>query len=131
MALSGNNIVVLSANCQGLQNLQKRRDVLMYFKETNANIVCLQDTHWVEKDMIKVKEIWGHECFISGVKTNSRGVAILLKNNFEYKINTSIRDKEGNFVCINIEHLWVSSIFYHFMVRILTIQPSSQKLKKP
>ena len=103
MGLSGNNIVVVSANCQGLQNLQKRCDILMYFKEMNANIVCLQDTHWVEKGITKVKEIWGHECFISGAKTNSRGVAILLKNNFEYKINTSTKDKEGNFVCINIE----------------------------
>ena len=95
--------MVLSANCQGLQNFQKRRDVLMYFKEMNANIVCLQDTHWVEKDIRKVKEIWGLECFISGAKTNSRGVAILLKNNFKYKINASTKDKEGNFVCINIE----------------------------
>ena len=103
VGLSGNNIVVLSANCQGLQNLQKRRDVLMYFKETNANIVCLQDTHWVEKDFNTVKAIWGHECFISGSKTNSRGVAILLKNNFEYKINSSTLDTEGNFVSINIE----------------------------
>ena len=58
----------------------------MNFKETNVNIVCLQDTHWVEKDMIKVKEIWGHKCFISGAKTNSRGVAILLKNILNIKL---------------------------------------------
>ena len=102
MGLKGDNIVVLSANCQGLQNLQKRRDILLYFKEMRANIVCLQDTHWVEKDLSKVRELWGHECFISGSKTNSRGVAILLKNNFEYKVNSSIVDPEGNFICINI-----------------------------
>ena len=58
----------------------------MYFKETNANIVCLQDTHCIEKDMTKVKEIWGHECFISRAKTNSRGVAILLKTILNIKL---------------------------------------------
>ena len=40
-----NSIKVLSANCQSLQNQQKRVDVLHYFKEMNANIICLQDTH--------------------------------------------------------------------------------------
>ena len=81
MGLKGDNIVVLSANCQGLQNLQKRRDVLLYFKE----IICLQDTHWVDKDLSKVRELWGHECFICGSKTNSRGVAILLKTTLNIK----------------------------------------------
>ena len=44
-----NKIVVLSANCRGLQNMKKRQDVLTYFKEMNANIICLQDTHWIDQ----------------------------------------------------------------------------------
>ena len=59
MCSSRNNLVVLSANCQGLQTLEKRRDVLSFFKDKNINILCLQDTHLYEKDISEVKEVWG------------------------------------------------------------------------
>ena len=98
MSVVGNNIRVLSANCQGLQKLDKRRDVLSYFKERNVNILCLQDTHGVDSDIPTVKEIWGNNCYIHGVKTNSRGVAILLKNNFEYEILEVNKDTQGNYL---------------------------------
>ena len=90
-----NDIVVLSANCRGLQNMKKRTDVLNYFKELNINIACLQDTHWTEKDVTSVSEIWGGKCYIHGTRTNARGVAILFKNNFEYQVTSSITDSEG------------------------------------
>ena len=51
-------LVVLSANCQGLQNMPKRLDVLDYFAKTEANIVCLQDTHWTTRDESIVRSIW-------------------------------------------------------------------------
>ena len=93
---SGSSIKVLSANCQGLQNLKKRYDVLAYLKEKHADILCLQDTHWVEKDYKNMKEIWGNDCFINGKYSNSRGVAILLKNTFEYRVTTCFKDNSGN-----------------------------------
>ena len=98
---SSNNIKVLSANCQGLQNVQKRRDVLTYFKESKAKIVCLQDTHWTTKNLLKVKKIWGNNCFINGSRTNSRGggggggVAILICDDFEFKVLNSVGDQDG------------------------------------
>ena len=53
-----NNITVLYTNCSGLQNYQKRIDVLNHFKETKADIVCVQDTHWFENDEASVNKIW-------------------------------------------------------------------------
>ena len=58
----------------------------------------MQDTHWVNSDIQTVKEIWGNDCYIHGVKTNSRGVAILLKNNFEYEILEVNKDTQGNYL---------------------------------
>ena len=52
----------------------------------NTNIVCLQDTHWISSDRRSITAHWNNECFISEARTNARGVAILLKNNFEYQI---------------------------------------------
>ena len=85
MTHSSESVKVLSANCQGLRNYQKRSDILQYFRETNASIVCLQDTHLLKSDIPSVKQIWNY-CYLHGTKTNSRGVAILLNNNFEHEV---------------------------------------------
>ena len=88
-----NNIRVLSVNCQGLRNIEKRTDVISYFKERNPSILCLQDTHLTDNDVRNVKHIWGNDVYICGDKTNSRGVAILLNNNFEYEVTSQKRIK--------------------------------------
>ena len=90
---------MLSANCQGLRNIQKRADVLRFFKETQASIVCLQDTHLLESDSESVKTIW-HESYLHGTKTNSRGVGVLFNNNFDYKVVQIVKDKIGNYIQI-------------------------------
>ena len=89
---------MLSANCQGLQNIKKRIDVLLYFKETNAKIVCLQDTHLIDDDIMAVKELWNNDVYLNGGETNSHGVAILLNNNFEYEILSCNKDKNGSYL---------------------------------
>ena len=91
------SIKVLSANCQGLRTIEKRVDVLSYFKETGASIVCLQDTHLLPKDTASIKDIWP-DCYLHGIKTNSRGVAILLNNNFDYTVSKCQKDKNGNYM---------------------------------
>ena len=78
-------------------------DVLTYFKEMNANIICLQDTHWIEKDIPSIKRLWGNDCFINGARSNARGVAILFKNNFEFEILAQIFDPEANFICLTVK----------------------------
>ena len=94
---------MISANCQGLQSKQKRADVLGYFRETDANIICLQDTHWVEKDLKYIKSLWDGECYINGSKTNARGVAILLKKDFEYEVKSFQKDAEGNYISLTLK----------------------------
>ena len=94
----GNNIVVLFANCQDLPSYEKCQDVILYMKEKQPHIVCLQDTHWVEADENRIKNIWGIEVFISEGKTNSSGVPILLNNNFEYKVLSCNKDINENYL---------------------------------
>ena len=45
-----------------------------------------------------VKELWNNDVYLNGGKTNSRGVAILLNNNFEYEILACNKDKNGNYL---------------------------------
>ena len=102
MVMLGESLKVLSANCQGLRNLEKRLDVLSYLKNTNASIVCLQDTHLLEMDISSVKQIW-NDCYLHGVKTNARGVGILLNNNFEYEVIKCHNDTNGNYIQIYLK----------------------------
>ena len=95
--------MVLSANCQGLRDNKKRVDVIHYFKETGAHIICLQDTHLTEKDTASFCNIWPGQFCLHGQSTNSRGVAILFRENFECKIISINKDSEGNLIHLDIE----------------------------
>ena len=95
-------IGVLAANCQGLRDKNKCCNILNYLENLNASVFCLQDTHWTECDIKRLKNVWKGECIIAGSKTNSRGVAMLLKKNFEYKIIDSFTDTIGNLISLDI-----------------------------
>ena len=98
----GEELVILSANCQGLQNKNKRRDVLDYLSKTRAAIICLQDTHWTPNDELLVRSVWNGDCIINGKSSNSRGVAILLRHNFDYNIVSVFKDDSGNLISLDI-----------------------------
>ena len=106
---------MLSANVRGLREKNKCRDVLDYLSGLNADIICIQDTHWVDSDLRKIKTMWKHECIINGKHTNSRGVTILLKNSFEYEIQNTYKDEMGNILVIDIK------ISNEFTLRIINI----------
>ena len=100
--ISGNQIKIMSANSQGLRDKSKRIDVLNYFNDFYPSILCLQDTHLIKSDENDLSVLSGADCFISGSKTNSRGVAILIKNNFEYEIHNIQRDLDGNLLILDL-----------------------------
>ena len=103
MAHLNNPIVVLSANCQGIRNSSKRLDVIKYLQDMNAQIICLQDTHLTEADNEKFRNIWDGTFYLHGQSTNSRGVAVLFNDTFEYQVMSSSKDTEGNYLQLSIK----------------------------
>lgn len=89
-------------NTQGLSDRTKRRDVLNFLKSKNYSVYFLQDTHFTAKEESYIRSIWGYECFYSNFTSQSRGVAILLNNNFEYKLNEVKKDDNGNKLILDI-----------------------------
>ena len=102
MAL-GETIKIVSANVQGIQTLFKRRDVLNYLENMSPNIICLQDAHLKQEQENDVKNLTNADCYISGNRTNARGVGVIFKNNFAYNIINVFRDNEGNYIVIDFE----------------------------
>ena len=101
--LNLNKIKVLSANCRGLKDKFKRYDVLNYLKDSNADIICLQDTHLMESVEVEFKKYWDGTYILHGERHNARGVALLFGNNFEYTISHIDKDSEGNMIVTDLK----------------------------
>ena len=98
-----NSIKICTFNTNGLGSYQKRKDVFDYLRQEKASIYLLQETH-LKTDMENIiRSMWGFECFLSGNDTNRKGVAILMNNNFEYKVHNVIRSDDGSYILLDIE----------------------------
>ena len=81
-------LTIFSQNCRGsLSVATKRRDLFQYVRSRKFNIVCLQDTHVYPKLDSFIKAEWGFDAYFSSYTTYSRGVMILINNNFVQKVN--------------------------------------------
>ena len=97
------NVKIFSANCRGLGDGKKRKDVFDYLRRKEYSIYCIQDTHFTKDLQPIIRSQWGFECYSSFGTSNSRGVSILFNNNFEYKMLELKIDDNGNFLIANIE----------------------------
>ena len=67
--------------------------------------IFLQETHLKSKAENMVRAMWGYDCILNGNNTNSNGVAVLFRNNFDFSLHTVIRDDEGKHIILDIEML--------------------------
>ena len=44
-------IRIVSFNARGLKNAMKRKSMFAYFKKNKYDVVCLQETHILDKDI--------------------------------------------------------------------------------
>ena len=88
-------------NVQGLGDKSKWKDVINFLKSKNFSICMLQDTHFVESEENYIRAQWGYDCYLSCFNSQSRGVAILINNNFDCKVNDVQKDVNGNLLILN------------------------------
>lgn len=75
----------------------------MFFNTLDTRIVvCLIDTHFTLDMEQTVRVEWGYETYYSSFASNSRGIAIMFNNNFEFKVHEQISDKIGNYLVLDI-----------------------------
>lgn len=89
-------------NCQGLSNKDARADTLNFLRSKSYSVYFLQDTHFTSKDEKYIRTQWGYECFFSNFSSQSRGVAILFNNNFEFQLHNIEKDDNGNKLILDI-----------------------------
>ena len=94
---------ICSLNCRGLGDAQKRRDMFHYLRGQNFSFYFLQDTHFHPSTENRIRAEWGNDIYFASFTSNSRGVAILVNDNIEYKVIEVLRDINGNFLILHIK----------------------------
>ena len=93
-----------SQNCQGLAN--PRRGLFRQLKCKKHNVICLQDIHIQESLVPFVKAEWGFDAYLSTFSNNSRGVMVLLNDNFEHTVERVQTDQNSNYIILDIAIQW-------------------------
>ena len=101
--MTSKKVTVASLNCQGLGNSSKRRDVFHFLRQKGFSICFLQDTHFTPKLENYIRAEWGFKCYFASHSSNSRGVAILLNNNFDFELKKVYKDQGGNFIMVSLK----------------------------
>ena len=102
--IMADNFNVMSINVRGtIKNTEQRNKLLSCVQINNMNILLLQETH--VKDLRLKSEIdknFNCKSFWSFGSSDSKGVAVLIMNNFENTINKFEKDSEGRAVSVKI-----------------------------
>ena len=93
---------IVSLNCRGLADRQKRQDIFSYIRDNKYDIALLQDIHCDKRVKELAIDEWGYKMVCSPFTTQSRGTAILLDNTFEFEIIKDTCDVSGNYSLLEL-----------------------------
>ncbi|CAC5393348.1 unnamed protein product [Mytilus coruscus] len=100
-------IVIVTFNCNGLRDQQKRDCVFTLFNDRRYDVIFLQETHWddVFADRInKSNTIWNGDIFYCNKNNihNAGGVAIMIRKNIVEK-SKEVQKFYGRFLHLNVD----------------------------
>ena len=96
-------IRILSCNVRGLADVIKRKQMYNYFKEKDADVIFLQETHCSKNSKRIFKSQWrGKSVFANGT-TEARGVAVLFANGLDIKIEKIKADEDGRYILCTVK----------------------------
>ena len=94
-------IKLCSFNCRGMQDYIKRKKIFHYMRNLENDVIFLQETHSDKNDETFWKSQWGEFAWFASFSSNSRGVAILIRNSISVKVFSVFCDPNGRFLILN------------------------------
>ena len=96
---------VVSINARGLNTSEKRIKFYDWLRDTNIDIVFLQETHYVEKNEVTYNARWfGKSVHNYSDSTFSRGVSILFKKDLPIEILNVHKSVDGRKLLVNVKY---------------------------
>ena len=77
---------LLSLNVRGFRNNLKRKKMLDWLKRKSNEIILLQETYCTKDMEERVSKQWNGKIYYSHGSSHSKGVCIMIKNNFDFKL---------------------------------------------
>ena len=104
MATYKNPINIISLNVRGIVNATKRDKMFLWFKNQNADIVLIQESHCTQSKLHRFKSSWKGKSYYELTNSAfSKGVGILFKENIDVKVTDNISFGDGRALLINAE----------------------------
>ena len=96
----GTYISIITLNVNGLKAPTKRHRLAEWLQTQDPYICCLQETHFRPRDTYRLEVRRWKKIFHANGNQKKAGVAILISDKIDFRINTIIRDKEGHYTTI-------------------------------
>lgn len=107
----GEVVRLTSLNVKGANSAIKRRKILLYLKQKNPDLVFLQETHLEKNDVLLLQRDWVGKVLYSAGSSSQRGVAILIRKNFNIKVLKQQSDEEGRWIAMDAELFGIRCTF--------------------
>ena len=95
-------ITIGPINCRGIFSDKIKRQDFFLRCRSQYDISVLIDAPSTTNVENQWHTEWGYDAYFTSYASNSRGVAILFKNSFEFKVHRDIKDKNANFIILDI-----------------------------
>ena len=92
----------ISLNVRGISSFRKRKSMFTWCRKRKADVIFLQETHSTKDNETIWKREWGVPLFCSHETNNARGVAILIRNNFDCVVEETVVDTNGRFIILKV-----------------------------
>ena len=96
----GTYILIIILNVNGLNAPTKRHRLAEWIQKQDQYICCLQETHFRPRDTYRLKVKGWKKIFHANENQKKAGLAILISDKIEFKIQNATRDKEGYYIMI-------------------------------
>ena len=96
----GTHILIITLNVNGLNVPTERHRLAEWIQKQDPYICCLQQTHFRPRDTYRLKVRERKTIFHANGNQKKAGVAILISDKIDFKLNTITRDKEGHYIMI-------------------------------
>ena len=83
-----------------MDSMLQSKDITECIRKQDPSICCLQETHFRPKDTFRFKIRGWRTIYHANGEQKKAGVAILISDNLDFKINTVSRDAEGHYIII-------------------------------
>jgi exonuclease III len=102
ISMNSNNLKLktISLNVRGLRTFENRKCIFNWLSKQNSDICFLQETYSTEEIENQWKKQWSGDVYFAHGSIHSRGVAILIRKSFDFKLKSIRSDEEGRYLIL-------------------------------